>query len=406
MRRAYRNPWLTLPSRLYTEWDRNASRGFCFFEWNRGFVSHTDMKRALAIALLAAAGVFAGYYYLIYLQRHRPPDFVHFYLGGKMIVSGRAAEIFNKPAYEPLIAQALREGAPPTKFGNYYFNRPLFQALFYAPFALLPYGAASDLFALFNFICLGLLIWKLPVWCEVPSRFRALFRIGLFCFYPFHWSIIVGQDTLLLTLLVACALRLAQKGAPGMAGFLLALSFFKPHLTWAYPFLFLLERRWKAAWSFLISGLVLILISFIPVGLAGVGKFIDLVQDPSSDIQPEIMGNVRAIGLHFGTAAGIVTAVLALACLAITFWKGNYYERVTAACLAPVLLSPHTYWQDYAMAAIPLALTPVPAVQLFLLVPWQFFYSPLDELPMICIALTWLVVVAALAVRRRFSLIL
>ena len=357
--------------------------------------------KAVTAALLAAVVLFAGYHYFLHLQNHRPPDFVHFYIGGEMVASGHVAQIYNKQAYAPFIDRALRAGAPAPKFGNYYFNRPVYQALFYVPFSWFSYPTASDLDVLVNFVLLGSLVWKLPIWCAVRPQLRPMIRVGLVCFFPFHWSILAGHDTLMLALLVAYALRSAERGRHWMAGLLLSLCSCKPHLMWAYPLLFVVQRRWKAAGALFICGTALALLSFLPVGWPGLREYIVLMQDPTTDIAPGLMGNIRAVALHFGTPAGVIAAVAVVLCLGIALWKGTWYGKVTSTSLAPLLLSPHTYWQDYSLIALPIAMTSNPAAQLLLLVPWQFFYPGIDELPMVFICLSWLVIVAVAAATRQ-----
>jgi hypothetical protein len=50
---------------------------------------------------------------------------------------------------------------------------------------------------------------------------------------------------------------------------------------------------------------------------------------------------------------------------------------------------------------MPIAMTPNPAAQLLLLAPWQFFYTRVDELPMVFVALGWLAIVAAVPLRNK-----
>jgi hypothetical protein len=182
---------------------------------------------------------------------------------------------------------------------------------------------------------------------------------------------------------------------------LIAVGCFKPHLMWAYPLVFVVQRQWRAAGAFLAGGSALALLSFLPVGWSGFKEWIALVQDPSTDIAPGIMGNIRTVALHFGTLAGVIAGTAVVACLGLALWKGSCYRRITAASLAPILLSPHTYWQDYSLIAMPIAMTPNPAAQLLLLAPWQFFYTRVDELPMVFVALGWLAIVAAVPLRNK-----
>jgi hypothetical protein len=357
------------------------------------------MGKILAHLLMAGALLAGGVQYFLYLEKNRPPDFLPLYLGGKLALTGRLAQVYDKEAYGPLIEQAMREGARRTKFGNYYFIRPPFQTLYYAPFALFSYPVASALGVLVNLACLGLLVWKLPGWCGMPPAGRAMVQLGLLCFYPFHWAITVGQDTLLLTLLAAYALYALRKGSEGLAGVLLALGCYEPPLVWAMKFshsfkvMTLAVASLLATAAFAGGAAVLLAISLAAVGPSGLRKWLVLVQEPSSDIRPDIMGNLRALALHFGPAIGFAAAIVVAVALAAALWKGDLYRRVTCAVLAPILLAPHSYWQDYALAAIPAVMTPGLAWRLLLLAPWQFFYTPLDELPMVAVSLAWLIAV-------------
>jgi hypothetical protein len=362
-----------------------------------------NMLKKLTYLLVAAFIVIGGVQYFRYLQKNRPPDFVPFYLGGKMVFSGHIQRLYDKAAYEPFIAQFVQEGGRRTRFENYYFIRPPFQAFFYVPFSWFSYPTASALNVLLNFLLLGMLVWKLPVWFEVNSPLLPIIRLCLLIFFPFHWSITVGQDTLLLTMIIAYSFRLAAKGKDVLAGLLLGLGAYKPHLIWLLPLALIAERRWKMLFSFVAMGCGLALVSLAAVGPDGIRQWITLVQDPSSDISPPIMGNIRALGLHFGPIASGVAVGLVVVCLWLVLRRGKAQDGVTACLFAAILLSPHAYWQDYSLAAIVAMLTAHPAAQVLLLTPWPYFYNRLDELPMIFLSLAWLAAIAAKPYTSSFS---
>lgn len=353
--------------------------------------------RAVVYLLILLLILFVGVRYFHNLESARPPDFVPFDLGGKLAAAGQIAHLYDTSAYQPYIDQFVREGGRLTKFGNYYFIRPAFEALFYIPFSWFSYPTASALAVLMNFLLLCLLVWKLPEWYPVRHGLKPVVRGCLLLFFPFHWSIMVGQDTLLLTLIVAYAYRLAFQGRQGVAGFLLGLGAYKPHLIWLLPLVMIAEKRWRMLAAFLATCTALAGVCLAAVGPAGIRAWIKLVQDPSSDIRPDIMGNIRALALHFGSWAGIAAVGFVVVCLCLVLRYGEGYNRVAAALFAAILLSPHAYWQDYSVTAMTGLTAPHIAAQFLLLLPWPYFYGPLDELPIVFLSLGWLGVMAVKA---------
>ena len=199
---------------------------------------------------LAAAWIgmlLIGAIFLSPRRNTRPPDFLPFYLAGKLAAAGQIAQIYHKAAYQPWIAELRASGEQMSSVDAHYFIRPAFQAFFYVPFSWFSYPVASWLALLMNVVLLGVLVWKLPVWFSVPPSIRVL----LAGFMPFLWSIGIGQDTLLLTLLVAYSLHAASRGREVLGGILLGLCVYKPHLVWAMPLALLAGGGWKMASSFL-----------------------------------------------------------------------------------------------------------------------------------------------------------
>ena len=337
------------------------------------------------LLLVVCASVFA------HVRQSGQHDFMPFYLGGKLAASGQIAHIYEKPVYQPLIAQLRQEGERMSAADAHYFIRPAFEAFFYIPFTWLPYRQASALALIGNLGLLGILVWKLPVWLEVAAPVRAAIRIALTVFYPFLWSIALGQDTLLLTLLVGYALSRSARGGGALAGVLLGLCAWKPNLTGLLPFaLFAAGRRTTAIYDVATSS-VLLAVSFGLVGVRGLRNWIQLVRAPSSDITPEFMGNIRALHLHFGLPIAATDLVLTIACFCLVLRAGSFADKVSAALLTALLLSPHTYWQDYSLAAVVALLAVNPTVRIILLFPWPWLYDRKDELPIILISVSYMI---------------
>ena len=322
-------------------------------------------------------------------------DFMPFYLGGKLAASGQIAHIYDKPAYQPLIAQLRNEGERMSRADAHYFIRPAFEAFLYIPFTWFSYRRASTLALIGNLGLLGALVWKLPLWLAAPAALRPALRLALAVFYPFLWSIVLGQDTLLLTLLVGYALSRDVVGGEAGAGVTIGLCAWKPNLTGLLPFGLLAARRWRMAIYSLATSSVLLILSFGLVGVQGFRQWVQLVQAPSSDITPSLMGNIRALNIHFGPVFASIALALTIVCFYMALRHGSFSDKISASLLAALLISPHTYWQDYSLTAVIAMLEISPAARVVLLFPWPYLYNRKDELPMIFIALSYLIALGA-----------
>jgi len=336
-----------------------------------------------------------GCLYLLPMRMIPVWDLPNFYYAAQLVRAGQASELYNKPAYEPLVAELRKTDGPVAVYS--YFNRPAFAALLFLPLAYFSYRTASNFVIALNFALLGLIVWKLPTWLRGPKDSW----IWLMVFMPFLYSIPLGQDTLLLTLIVAGGLTLAWEDRDVLAGVLLALGAFKPHLIWAIPIALAASKRWKMLYAFLATGAMLTLLSLALVGTRGFAQWIDLLRAPTTDAVPYLMGNVRAIGLHWGTPAAILAALVAVVSFGLVLKRGSFTEKFAAALFVGLLLSPHTYLQDYSLLAIPALVAPHPVARYLLLLPWPYFYRSAEMLPLTVVALLCLASVAARPLLQR-----
>jgi len=354
-------------------------------------MTHPRLKGKPGNILLGALLLLLGTALFQYVRARGQHDFMPFYLGGKLAASGQIAHIYEKPAYQALIAQLRSQRERMSPYDANYFIRPAYEAFFYIPFTWLPYRHASTLALLANIGLLATLVWKLPLWFGVPAANRLAARFGLTVFYPFLWSIALGQDTLLLTLLVAYSLSRTVVRHDGKAGVLLGLGAWKPNLTGLLPFALMTARRWKMALYALATGSLLLAVSFVLVGAHGFRQWIELVQSPSSDITPSVMGNIRALNIHFGPAVAIPALLVTIVCCYFVARHGSPHDKVSAALIAALLISPHTYLQDYSLASVVVLSGNNRLARMVLLIPWPWLYPRKDLLPMIILLLSYLV---------------
>ena len=357
-------------------------------------------ERIMQAVMCALAGLpLAGAIRIAY--RSGPSDFMQFYFAGKLVARGQIAQLYNGRAYEPLVEEVGAQGETTLFTNAYRFNRPAFSAFLYFPLSFFSYRTAVALGIAANVVLLAVLIWKIPVWFPFPSFFRVdVFRLSLLMFMPFLIAIGQGQDTLLLTLLVAYSLRLALEGREIWAGLLLATALFKPHVIWAIPLALGAAGKRRMLGAFLAAGVLLAALSAAAVGRNGIVQWIRLLAAPSTDYKPETMANVRAIGLHFGPAAGVAAAVFACVCFAAVLWRGSLEDRFSAAALCSPLLSPHTFGHDFSLIAVVAALAPHPAARYALVLPWVYFSPLAGLLAWAYLSLAYLGLLASRAARR------
>lgn len=323
-------------------------------------------------------------------------DLPQFYLSSQMVRAGQLSQIYNPDAYTPYLDKFRLENPAAAKVTWVYFNRPAFEAPLFAPLSFLSYPQAQWMVLGINLLLLAFLVWKLPQWFPVTIPTR----IWLFAFLPFLISIGLGQDTLLLTVLVAGGLHLAlqpKNQNDVTAGVLIALAGFKPHLVALLPLAFLAARRWRLFGSYAVTACTLGALSWLMVGTDGIRGWIRLLQAPSTDTYPERMGNLRALAIHFASpSVAIVCGVLVVIAFAVILWRESFAKQCSAALLVALLMSPHAFHQDYSTAAIAGFMAFPPAALLLLLLPWQYFDSSSNHtmIPVIVFNMACLVMLA------------
>jgi hypothetical protein len=349
--------------------------------------SHAMYKRAISVMVLFLCG-FVDYLLLRPTLQHPAIDFTQFYFASRIVAGGQIARIHDRAVYEPLVAEVKKDFY--WKDHPYYYNRPAFSAVFYWPLSWFSYVTASRVHLAINLLLMALLIWKLPIWLNAnPSV-----RFGLWLYFPFAYSVGMGQDTLLITLIMAYSLCVLIHRNQTLAGVLLSLCLFKPHLLVLVPLLFLAERKREALRAFLLSGAALAAISVAIVGPAGVRQFIDLLQAPTTDYYPSYMGNIRAVSMNFGPEFAWFVGIFAVGTAILVFYREGYYERLTVCLMLPLLLGPHVYWCDYCLLAIVALITRNRMARWMILIPWPYFPLSNATWPMVLCGTAVLILMA------------
>jgi hypothetical protein len=266
------------------------------------------------------------------------------------------------PAYQSAL-QATELGA--TKLS--WFVSPPFVALLFAPFALMPYGLAC---AVWGFCSIVLLVASARIVVPLlPGRLRAqrgrVFLI-LASAAPTLELIGGGQDTILVLFLVIAVIRLIAAHRGTAAGLVLGLGLVKPHLLALLVVLLLMRRLWRALAGFVVSGGVLVALSWWLVGWAGLRTWVTV---PFGDLYrsevvagqawkavslPSLVTSLGPPDLPWWQLIGVLTAAILtlFSVLAIFVLRSaKVWPAVWGiALLATLVSSPHAMLYDAVLA--------------------------------------------------------
>jgi hypothetical protein len=300
-------------------------------------------------------------------------DFRQFYAAGAIVRTGHAKQL-----YDYKVQKDFQDNLVSPKAVALPFVSPAYHAVLFAPLSTVSYGTAYLVFLTINLIALVLCFVLLRPWTNYLHSIYKWLPAALFLgFLPIAAALIQGQDSILLTALLAAAFVLLNGGRNVAAGVLLAFALFKFSIILPIAGLFVLWRRWRFVLGFSMSALVLAGLSLWITGwgeaklyaqtILSIGglqpAFSRLAQYP---VLLERMANLH--GLVFGLARGtlgrtsieVTTILLSLVTFGWTWFAGvrtkNPAKLLLIAIPCSVLVSHHTYIHDLSVLVIPLVI--------------------------------------------------
>jgi hypothetical protein len=190
-------------------------------------------------------------------------------------------------------------------------------------------------------------------------------------FFPVGFDLLQGQDSILLLIIVALALRLMLRGADLGSGALLALGLLKFHLILPLFLILALVKRGRIVFGFLITTIIVFLVSLAMVhrdGLLAYPRYLwRLNQIPEFGmVKPQSMPNLRGLVtvlvgsrspsalVHVLLAGGVILGVV----VAAQFWKGRGREitKVAFSFSVVVILVTSYYANSYDLTLLLLPL--------------------------------------------------
>lgn len=297
-------------------------------------------------------------------------DFRQLYAAGYMVRTGHANELYDYHAqkyFQDKLVSPEQQGLP--------FVSPAYHALFFAPLSFLSYRAAYFAFLAFNVAALGICFALLRPWMHNLRAVYWWLPLAVFLgFLPLAAAFIQGQDSILLTALLAGAFVFLSKRLDSAAGILTGLGLFKFPITIPIALLFLIWRRWRFFLGFGVSALVLASVSVWLAGAAQTKLYVESLLSiaglrPATSgltlypVSWQMMANVH--GFIFGMGGGWIpklwlhTATLLLTGVVLV-WTAVRGSRINnapnlllLAIPCSVLVAHHTYIHDLSVLLLP-----------------------------------------------------
>lgn len=221
----------------------------------------SSVARQVSLYLGAVLAAYLGLF--LYLEttpgvldrqgRVRGRDFLGFYVHGRILAEGGGPTLYDAEHFRRTqhAIVSITETRP-----RYYSLYPPAAALFFVPFAELPYESALLLWWLLSVVCLVAVgVWFHRV-VQPSAPWKVALLILLAAFGPVLSTLLNGQMAGFFLLVVVCGLEAHQRGRSFLAGCLLSLLTLKPRLA-VGPVLWLACRRdWRTLAGFTFGVLV------------------------------------------------------------------------------------------------------------------------------------------------------
>jgi len=286
-------------------------------------------------------------------------DWFTFWGGGRGVL--QSANIYDATTWATL----TREN------GSTWFPNPIFifappTAILFAPFAALRVDVAAFVWTFCSafFIALAVIILARELRWQRAKSLAPLLSLGLLFFLPVLLTLLMGQISALVLVLVVSAAVLWDRGAWFAGGLLLGLAIVKPQpVAFLLPMLALWamwHRRWRA-----LGGLLL---SFALSALATFALFPNFL----SEWQGAMLSKVGGVSARMPTVWGItadllgatplatlsavtlILVVVAIGVWLIARWRARVLELTSALLIGSVIVSPYLWNYDQVVLIAPL----------------------------------------------------
>lgn len=278
------------------------------------------------------------------LRYNLQTDFVSFWAAAKLALGGNPAAAYDLDAHKAMEVTAVAvNGVIPFPYPPTYFLAIL-------PFGLLPYAMAHAAWV------------GTTLSAYVAAAHKLVPNAGLLAlaFPPVIICGIGGQNSFLLAAIFMLGMTLI-KSRPFVAGLILGLMIFKPHLGVLLPLALVAGRDGRAFAGATVSTLGLVLFSGLAFGLSSWTGFIEMLPFAgeiaadglvSWNKMASIYASLRLIGMPVALAGAIHAAVALIASVFVwRVWQTSPDVRARAAVLgaATLTVSPYLFIYDQVL---------------------------------------------------------
>lgn len=301
-------------------------------------------------------------------------DFLSFYISGKLIVQGRASDLYNESLrntemlaiVQPVSGQPLPsstvQSARNVRIPNLYGPQI---ALLFAPLSRLPFLAAAVLWVALSswiyFLCV-FTIWRS---CPVLRPYAGTTAISAIAFPPLFHFFLRGQLSALVLLGFALAFVALRDERRILAGVALGFLVVKPQFLVAIPVILLVTHSWKILGGVVASSAAQLMFTRLYFGSSAMHNYLNMLGHVSDwlstaelSLAPIQMHSLRSfwrllIPWTPGVWVFYLLSSLVVIAIAARIWKSSspLALRFSALILAAVLVNPHLFVYDLMVMA-------------------------------------------------------
>jgi Glycosyltransferase family 87 len=279
-------------------------------------------------------------------------DFSHYWIASRLAQAGHPLTVYQASEFIAAQAAFFQVSYPVP-----WFYPPTFLLMIF-PLAFFPYLASLCIWLAATLVAFLTVVRRiaphpLTPWLVLafPGTFQNFFN---------------GQNGFLSAALLGGGLLLLNQ-SPWVAGFLLGLVSYKPHLFALVPVALIAARRWQALLAAVITAVALTLASLL---LLGPGVWVAFWKNLALPLTlaregllpmhkiVTVFGALLQVGVGFSLALiiqGLVMAVVAVAVFIVWQRRGSFARQAAALVLGTCLFTPYAFSYDLVLLALPLA---------------------------------------------------
>lgn len=235
-----------------------------------------------------------------------PGDFTIFYTAAHILRGGNAHRLYELDLQTEVQQAFLLPHGWTFEDGLLPYNYPPFFAIVFVPLSFLPLTLAFHVWNMFN-IALVLVSVKLLLHHQQKRYKRDFIAASLvvFAFFPVLEGLLKGQSSFLVLFALMLTYLALKSNRDHLAGVTLALGLVKPQLVIVIAAMMLYRRCWRTVFAFSITSVMLLLTSWMTVGIDGLVSYAKLTGlmlnwDSIYGFYPASMSNLRGTVYRFG----------------------------------------------------------------------------------------------------------